>query len=217
MSYLPEVELSPTFVPFASFQKLFGFVPNLFRAQTLLPRMIEAEAGISAAVLLREGDLSRSQKEYIMLAVAAAHRNTYCFTGHHQRLRLLGIPDRQLDQIAIDHHLAGLSTSEAGLLDFALKLAMNAPWLSREDIAGLRDKGFSDESILEAILVTGLAKLLCTLSTGLDPSPDFEPREIPHSSSPPAPDARSHGGILRVRTCVPWNCAPTAFRLSATL
>ena len=194
MSYLPEVELSPTFVPFASFQKLFGFVPNLFRAQTLLPRMIEAEAGISAAVLLREGDLSRSQKEYIMLAVAAAHRNTYCFTGHHQRLRSLGIPDRQLDQIAIDHHLAGLSTSEAGLLDFALKLAMNAPWLSREDIAGLRDKGFSDESILEAILVTGLAKLLCTLSTGLDPSPDFEPREIPHSSSPPAPDARSHGG-----------------------
>ena len=78
------MELSPTFVPFASFQKLFGFVPNLFRAQTLLPRMIEAEAGISAAVLFREGDLSRSQKEYIMLAVAAAHRNTYCFTGHHQ-------------------------------------------------------------------------------------------------------------------------------------
>jgi RNA polymerase sigma-70 factor (ECF subfamily) len=194
MSYFQEVELSPTFAPFASFQTLFGFVPNLFRAQTQLPRLIEAELGISAAVLLREGNLSRTQKEYIMLLVAAAHRNTYCFTGQYQSLRLLGIPNRQIDQIVIDYHLAGLSRSEAALLDFALKLAMNAPWLSREDIAALRDKGFSDESILEAILVTGLAKLLCTLSTGLDPSPDFEPREIPHSSSPPVPDARRYGG-----------------------
>ncbi len=65
MSYLPEVELSPTFVPFASFQKLFGFVPNLFRAQTLLPRMIEAEAGLSAAVLLRgAGSVPNPERVY---------------------------------------------------------------------------------------------------------------------------------------------------------
>jgi hypothetical protein len=73
MSYLREVEIDGTFPPFASFQELYGFVPNLFRAQTLLPRVIEAEAGIAATVLLKERALSRSQKEFIMLVVAAAH------------------------------------------------------------------------------------------------------------------------------------------------
>ena len=61
MSYLREVDLGATFPPFASLQELFGFVPNLFRAQTLLPRTIEAEAGIASAVLLQEQALSRTR------------------------------------------------------------------------------------------------------------------------------------------------------------
>ena len=59
----------------------------------------------------------------------------------------------QLDQIVINNREAALSTSDAALLDFVIKLAMRAPWLSREDIELLRDSGFNDESILEPILV----------------------------------------------------------------
>ena len=63
MSYLREVGIRTTFPSLAQLQELFGTVPNLFRAQTLLPRLIEAEAGIVAAVLLDERTLSRSRKE----------------------------------------------------------------------------------------------------------------------------------------------------------
>jgi hypothetical protein len=59
MSFLPEVELPETFGPFASFRETFGFIPNIFRAQTLLPRVIKAEAQIAGAVLLKECTLSR--------------------------------------------------------------------------------------------------------------------------------------------------------------
>lgn len=38
MSYLEEVEQAASFAPLASLREYFGFVPNLFRAQTLLPR-----------------------------------------------------------------------------------------------------------------------------------------------------------------------------------
>jgi RNA polymerase sigma-70 factor, ECF subfamily len=216
MSYLREVELGATFPPFVSFPELAGFVPNLFRAQTLLPRTIDAGAGISRVVLLEEGALSRTRKESILLAVAAANRNTYCVAEHHRTLHSLGVPDRQLDQIVIDHHKAGLSALDTALLDFALKLARNAPWVSGEDIARLRRHELNDESILEAILTTALTNFLCTLSAGLGPSPDFEPRAIPHSSECPLRDARSYvggtsGPYLRTVELSPETFPPFAF------
>jgi RNA polymerase sigma-70 factor (ECF subfamily) len=194
MSYFGEVDLGPSFQPFHALQELFGFVPNLFRAQTLLPRLIEAEAGLAAAVLWNERVLSRSRKEFMALLVSAAYGNTSCFTQHHQTLRSLGVPDHQLDQIVTDHHQADLSSRDTVLLDFALKLAISAPWLSREDITVLQDQGFTDESILEAILVTGLTGFFCTLSTGLGVLPDFEPRAIPGSHKVPPPDKRLYVG-----------------------
>ena len=218
MSYLREVDINATFPPFAPLQEIFGTEPKLFRAQTLLPRLIEAEAGIAATVLLNERILSRIQKEFIMLTVAAAYRNSYCLIEHHQKLRSLGVTERDLDQIVSDHHQAGLSLPDTALLDFALKLTVLAPWLSDKDIALVRDHGFADESILEAILVTALADFLCTLSTGLGPSPNFEPRLIPGSANVSPPDPGSYvGGIagpyLRTVELSPESFPPFAFFL----
>lgn len=74
--YFPSPELGEEFAPFADLRKALGFVPGLYRAQTLLPRAIEAEARIAHTVLLTEKALSRVQKECLLLAVAAANRNT---------------------------------------------------------------------------------------------------------------------------------------------
>jgi hypothetical protein len=67
MSFLNEVQLEDKFGPFARFQEAIGFVPNLFRAQTLLPRLVEAQAKLESAVRLQEGAISRVQKERILL------------------------------------------------------------------------------------------------------------------------------------------------------
>jgi RNA polymerase sigma-70 factor (ECF subfamily) len=218
MSYLREVELDAAFPAFACLQELFGFVPNVFRAQTLLPRTIEAGAGIASAVLLQDRALSRTRKESIMLAVAAANRNTYCAAEHHQALRSLGVPDHQLHQILMDHHQAALSPPDTALLDFALKLARYSAWLSAEDINALRGSGFNDESILEAILVTALINFLCTLSVGLGPPPDFDPPAIRRSSNTSPQDARSYvggtcGPYLRAVELRPQDFPPFAFFL----
>jgi len=194
MSYVQEVDLGGSFPPFASFQEHFGVVPNLFRAQSSLPRIVLGEAEIIDAVLFKDWNLSRTQKEYILLAVGVAYRATYCVALHYQVLHSLGVPDHQLDQIVINYSKAAMSTSDAALLDFAIKLAMYAPWLSGDDIDALRDHGFNDESVLEAILVTGLATFLCTLSTGLSPSPDFEPRASTAANDMSAPETGYVGG-----------------------
>jgi RNA polymerase sigma-70 factor, ECF subfamily len=145
------LEVDLTLAPFAGLQELFGFIPNLFRAQTLLPRVIEAEAGIARSLLFEERALSRKQKLFILLGVAAAYRNAYCVTAYRRMLHSSGVAEHQLDQIIIGSRQADLSVSDTALIDFALKLATNAPWLSGRDIAALRGHAFVDEAILEAI------------------------------------------------------------------
>jgi uncharacterized peroxidase-related enzyme len=169
-------------------------VPNLFRAQTLLPQVLQGEAEIIGAVLFKDWILSRIQKESILLAVGVAYQASYCVTLHYQVLCSLGVPRGQLDEIVINYRKAALSTSYAALLDFAIKLAMHAPWVSGEDIDALRNHGYTDDAILEAILVTGLASFLCTLSRELSPSPDFEPRAILASNNVSQPEGVYVGG-----------------------
>ena len=67
MSFLPEVALSEDFQPLAWFREDLGFIPNLLRAQSLLPRVIEAQAAFEKAVRLNQGAISRVQKERILL------------------------------------------------------------------------------------------------------------------------------------------------------
>src|SRR5579864_3965009 len=174
MSYLQRADEGATFLPFTHLRDVFGFVPNLFRAETLLPRVIEAQAGLAATVLTAKGALSRTQKELIALVIAAAKQSPYWFTQHRRTLGSLGVPDHQLDEVVADYRQAGLSPPETFMLDFAVKLATRAAWLSEEDVTAVRNHGFSDHSILEAVLVTGLTSFFCTLDRGLGPAADFE-------------------------------------------
>ena len=70
MSFFSEVQLEDKFGPFVAFQEALGFIPNLLHAQTLLPRVIEAQAKLEGAVRLQEGAISRVQKERILLSIA---------------------------------------------------------------------------------------------------------------------------------------------------
>ncbi len=177
MSFLPEQALDEAFGAFGFLRERFGFVPNLFRAQTLLPRVIDAEARIASAVL-REGALSQRQKETMLLTIAAANENTYCVTAHREMLRSLGVPERDLDRLATNPRRASLPGFEMTLLEFGLKLIQRPSSVDGEDIEALHRRGFTDEQIVEALQVAALGSFLCTLAVGLGVSPDFDPAPV---------------------------------------
>jgi len=215
MGYLGELELGSSFPQFVTFEEAFGFVPQIFRAQTLLPRVIEAEAALLTTILLKEQALSQIQKEYVVLTLAQAHRNVYCVTAHHEMLRLLGVPEQQLDRILVDYAQAGLSPADTDLLSFTLKLGTNGPFVSRDDVTGTLAHGWTDESMLEAILTTALTNFLCTLSTGVGAAPEFTPRLIPETGPSPLfgkPSSEgSSGPYLRAIERNPADFPPFAF------
>jgi RNA polymerase sigma-70 factor (ECF subfamily) len=221
MSLIPQQALPDSFPPYEAFRRNFGFVPAIFRAQSLLPRVIEAEAQIASAVLLASGALTRVQKETILVTLASRHRNVYCVTAHRHFLHALGVPTHQLDGLARDYHNAGLSSTDTALLDFALKLGGEPASLHRGDIETLRANGFTDEQILEAVLTAALTDFLCTLAAGLAVAPDFEPAAIgfatrdqsgPVASAPTGgPAVSTNGPYLRAIARDPQTFPPFAF------
>ena len=186
MSYLSEIRMEDKFGPFVAFQDAFGFIPNLFRAQTLLPRVIEAQAILERAVRLNEGAIPRIQKERILLCIAADRQDEYCVALESKILFSLGASVRQIDDLLTDYSKADLSAADLAALRFCLKLARHAPSVSSKDIEALRACGFEDQAVVEAVVVTALALYRCTLSFGLGPEPDFGPRKLASTRIDPA-------------------------------
>lgn len=187
--YIRGVKLEPeSFPPFARVRKRWGFIPNLFQAQTLWPDLVEAELH-ALNLWLNTGDvLSQRQKEFIFLAISAANLNTYCVAAHCEILRGLGVSEEEADQIAVDHHHANLSQADKVLLDVCLKLARHPAVFSRTDMARLREHGFSELQILETVAIAAITNLINTLNKGLGVVPDHEFRirlgeRITHPSS----------------------------------
>ena len=156
----------------------FGFIPNFFRGQTLRPDLIDAEVGLIGTILLKEGALTRRQKEYIFLACSAANLSTYCVRAHCEMVRMLGIEGPEPEQVALDHTVTNIPIGEKALLDFAVKLNSHPREVSLRDIDALRAHSFGDQHILETAVMVGLAKFANFVSFGLGTVPDFDSSKI---------------------------------------
>ena len=183
MSYLREVPHDEESIPlFATIKKDFGFIPNFYRAQTLRPDVVEAEAQLVDSILIREGALSRRLKEYVFLVCSAGNLSTYCVTAHCEIVRMLGIEGPEPEQVAIDHLRTSLPPSEKALLSYALKLNSTPTKVGSRDIDALRTYGYTDEQLLEAVVIIGLAKFANYIAFGLGAVPDFDATKLPLKS-----------------------------------
>lgn len=177
--YLSSVPRLPdNFPPYVTLRDQFGFVPALFRAQSLRPDVLEAEVRAIESILLPEDHLSRVHKENILLAVSSVNMNTYLVAVHTQILSALGVSPADSDQVVDDHHRAALSAAEITLLDETRKLAGPRRHDGTFEAASLRAQGFSEAQIVEAVAMAALANFLHVVQAGLGVVPDFPPRRV---------------------------------------
>lgn len=131
----------------------FGFVPELFRAQSAHSRVTTAEARLFGAALLSAGRLTRQQKGGLIFAVGGA------------------LGDERWHRLHIQSSPSDDQESRA-LIDFALRLACGGIWFSARDVERLVRSGFDDTAILEAVVITAVGQMLRILVEGLQPSSD---------------------------------------------
>ncbi|HEY2796502.1 MAG TPA: peroxidase-related enzyme [Thermoanaerobaculia bacterium] len=188
MSYLERAPLDEdAFPPFRQIRETFGFLPNFFRAQTLRADLVEPQMNFIGSIMVGEGALARRQKEYIFLVTSAANLSTYCVTAHCEIVRMLGIEGPEPELVAINHNATDIPVADKALLNFALKLNATPKKIEADDIDALRTYDFTDQQILEAILMVGISQYATVVSFGLGTVPDFDSARVEMVLGVPSP------------------------------
>ena len=127
----------------AAVQAKTGFVPNVFLVMARRPDEFRAFFAYYDALMLRQGGLSKAEKEMIVVATSAANQCPYCVVAHGALLRLFAKDPLLGDQVAVNHRQADIAPRQRAMLEAALKLATAPQTFGEEDVQRLLAAGFS--------------------------------------------------------------------------
>ncbi|PPE68507.1 peroxidase-related enzyme [Caldimonas thermodepolymerans] len=133
-----------------------GFVPNVFLALAHRPDEARAFFAYHDALLLKEGGLTKGEREMIIVATSAANQCLYCVVAHGAILRVYEKQPLLADQIATNYLKADITPRQKAMLAFALKVCKDSASITDADFEALRAHGFSDEDIWDIGAITAL-------------------------------------------------------------
>jgi uncharacterized peroxidase-related enzyme len=124
-----------------------GFVPNVFVALAHRPAEFRAFFDYYDALMLKEGGLSKAEREMIVVATSATNHCLYCVVSHGALLRIFSKQPRLAEQIALNYREAPITVRQKALLAFALKVAGDSHKVGDSDYQQLCEHGFDDEDV----------------------------------------------------------------------
>ena len=136
-----------------------GFIPNVFLVMARRPDEFRAFFAYYDALLLRQGGLSKAEKEMIVVATSAANQCPYCVVAHGALVRLFSKNPLLGDQIAVNYRQADITPRQRVMLDAALKLATAPQTFCERDVQALLAAGFSREDVWDIGAITALFAL----------------------------------------------------------
>lgn len=151
-----------------------GFVPNVFLALARRPAEFRAFLAYHDALLLKEGGLSKGEREMIIVATSGVNRCLYCVVAHGAILRVYEKAPLLADQIATNHRKADITARQQAMLDFAVKVCLRADEVNEADYAALHAHGFDDEDIWDITSITALFGLSNRLANAISLRPNDE-------------------------------------------
>ncbi|MEO8249539.1 MAG: peroxidase-related enzyme [Burkholderiales bacterium] len=157
-------------------QEKAGFVPNVFLALARRPAEWRAFFAYHDALMLKEdSSLTKGDREMIVTTTSAANECLYCVVAHGALLRIYEKKPLVADQVAVNWRKADITPRQRAMLDFAMKVCLNAQAVADEDFEALHEHGFSDEDIWDIGAITaffGLSNRMANVS-GMQPNPEF--------------------------------------------
>jgi len=156
-------------------QEKAGFVPNVFLALAHRPDELRAFLAYHDALLLKEGgNLSKGEREMIIVTTSGANQCLYCVVAHGAILRVYEKKPLLADQLAVNHRKADISPRQKAMLDFALKVSRASHEIGEVDFALLRTHGFDDEDIWDIAGITAFFGLSNRMANVISMRPNDE-------------------------------------------
>src|ERR1700759_4353894 len=126
-------------------QEQSGFIPNVFLVLAHRPDEFRAFFAYHDALMDKPGNLSKAEREMIVVATSSANQCQYCVIAHGAILRIRAKNPLIADQVAANYRKADITPRQKAMLDFAMKVSTQAHAVGDDDIGALAEHGFDTE------------------------------------------------------------------------
>ncbi|WP_426409242.1 peroxidase-related enzyme [Bradyrhizobium ganzhouense] len=155
-------------------QEKSGFIPNVFLVLAHRPEEFRAFFAYHDALMDKPGNLTKAEREMIVVATSNLNQCQYCVVAHGAILRIRAKDPLIADQVAVNYRKADVTDRQKTMLDFAVRVSIEAQKVSESDFATLRSHGFTEEDIWDIAAISAFFGLSNRLANVTSMRPNFE-------------------------------------------
>ena len=142
-----------------------GKLGEIFELIALNEDIYFATDNMVQSYLLKETLLPYSTKERIALLISIENGCKMCVDVHKNIAKMLGMSQEQVDEVLNGVDEINCSDNEKTLLNFCIRASGKDSYkMLQSDIDKIKDAGYSEAEILEAVAITGYFNYINTLS-----------------------------------------------------
>lgn len=123
--------------------------------------------------MLKENNLSKAEKEMIVVATSAANNCMYCVVSHSALLRIYSKKPLLGDQVATNWEVADLSERERAILEFGTKIGRSET-IKDQDIKALEEHGLGLEDAWDIAAIAAFFAMSNRMAHVTDMRPNEE-------------------------------------------
>ncbi|MCA8296761.1 peroxidase-related enzyme [Burkholderia sp. AU30198] len=159
----------------AAVQEKSGFIPNVFLTLAHRPDEFRAFMAYHDALMDKPGNLSKAEREMIVVATSSVNQCQYCVIAHGAILRIRAKDPLIADQVATNYRKADITARQKAMLDFAMKVSQAAHLVGEADFDALKSHGFVEEDVWDIMAISaffGMSNRIANV-TNLRPNAEF--------------------------------------------
>lgn len=142
-----------------------GQLGDIFKLLAIDEKVYFATDVMIQKFLLDETTLSYDIKEAIALLISKENGCKMCVDVHKGIAKMLGLSEQRIDEILQGIDAIDTDDKEKALLHFCIKASKKDNYkILKEEIDALKEMGYSDTQIIEAVSITGYFNYINTLS-----------------------------------------------------
>jgi uncharacterized peroxidase-related enzyme len=156
-------------------QEKSGFVPNVFLTLAHRPDEFRAFFAYHDALMEKPGNLTKAEREMIVVATSSMNQCQYCVIAHGAILRIRAKKPQLADQVATNYRKADITDRQKAMLDFAIKVSQSAQSVTEADFETLKSQGFTEEDIWDIAGISaffGMSNRIANV-TNMRPNAEF--------------------------------------------
>ena len=158
----------------ATVQEKSGFIPNVFLTLAHRPDEFRAFMAYHDALMDKPGNLSKAEREMIVVATSSVNQCQYCVIAHGAILRIRAKDPLIADQVATNYRKADITARQKAMLDFAMKVSQAAQ-VGEADFDALKSHGFVEEDVWDIMAISaffGMSNRIANV-TNMRPNAEF--------------------------------------------